>query len=273
MKKQKIIIRRGAAFFTFPVIKSIRLLSGPGIRILMYHRVTEKGKDRLSVSPLEFERQMDFLNSGGYRVQKLSEAFSTSSEESSLPSVVLTFDDGYLDFYQVAFPILKKRKLPATVFVITDFIEGKITIPRNSNLPEETRSVSWDMLKEMQEERITVGAHSVTHRELTGLGSREAGEEIKGSSIIIKEKLGTRPKWFSYPRGKYSPKISRMVEENGFEGAVTVRPGPNRRPCDYFTLCRTEISRSDEIRDFKLKLVGAYDLQHYIIQKIMGERL
>lgn len=273
MKKRKAIIRKTVALFTWPGAECIRLVRGPGLRILMYHRVTDESGDRLSVSPLEFERQMDLLGTEGYRVMTLAQALTEPTGHGSLPAVVITFDDGYQDFYRNVFPILRNRNFPALIFVVPDFIDGKIILPRYQDLRGDSRSVSWEMLREMQEGGITVGAHSVTHRELIGLDSSEAKMEIEESADIIERRSGIRPEWFSYPRGKYSSILSRMVQDSGYRGAVTVRPGTNRRPYDYFGLRRTEISRDDDLRDFRMKLSGAYDLQHYLWQKMMGKRL
>ncbi len=273
MGEIKTVIRPAAALVSWPVVQFIRLARGPGIRILMYHRVTDEIEDRLSVSPAAFKKQMDLLDAAEYRVMTLTQALSAETGRGSLPAVVITFDDGYQDFYRIVFPILRERNYPAAIFVVPDFIDGKIILPRYRNLKGDSSSVSWEMLREMRGEGITVGAHSVTHRELTGLDCREMEREINGSADIIEKRLGKRPEWFSYPRGKYSPSLSRMVEAGGYKGAVTVRPGTNRVPCDYFTLRRTEISREDDLRDFKLKLSGAYDLQHHLWQKIMGKRL
>jgi peptidoglycan/xylan/chitin deacetylase (PgdA/CDA1 family) len=273
MEKRKTIIRKALAIFAWPGTECIRMARGPGVRILMYHRVTDESEDRLAVSPPEFKRQMDHLVSVGYRVMTLEQALTAGRERRRLPDVVITFDDGYQDFYRNVFPILRDRKFSAVIFVLPDFIDGKITLPRYRHLKGDSRSVTWEMLREMQEGGITVGAHSVTHRELTGLDSREVKLEIEGSADIIEKQSGIRPKWFSYPRGKYSPIISRMVQDSGYRGAVSVRPGTNRRPYDYFTLRRTEISRDDDLRAFRMKLSGAYDIQHYLWQKLMGKRL
>ena len=273
MKKSNIIIRKSAALVTWPSIECIRMIRGSGVRILMYHRVTDEYGDRLSVPPSEFKRQMDLLVSAGYRVMTLARALADGMVQRRLPAVVITFDDGYHDFYRNVFPILREREFPAIVFVVPDFIDGKISLRRYRDLSGNSRSVTWEMLREMQEGGITVGAHSVTHQELTGLDSREAEMEIEISADIIEKRSGIRPEWFSYPRGKYSPLLAKMVQDSGYRGAVTVRPGPNRRPYDYFTLRRTEISRDDDLRDFRMKLSGAYDLQHYLWQKIMGKRL
>jgi len=170
MKKSNIIIRKSAGFLTWPGIECIRMIRGSGVRILMYHRITDEYGDCLSVSPPEFKRQMDLLVSTGYRVMTLARALADGMVQRRLPAVVITFDDGYQDFHRKVFPILRERDFPAIVFVVPDFIDGKISLRRYRDLSGDSRSVTWGMLREMQEGGITVGAHSVTHRELTELG-------------------------------------------------------------------------------------------------------
>ncbi len=247
------------------------LRRGGGVRILMYHRVSDLPGDRLSVAPGEFARQMDYLVEGGRRVEALPAAFS--EREGGRSVLVLTFDDGYLDFYQTVFPVLKERNLPATVFIVTGFIDGTIAPERYRSHPVPPAPLSWAMLAEMERNRITVGSHSVTHRELTALPAVAAGREIAESASIIEKRLGARPYWFSYPRGKHTVEIAARVKAAGYRGAVTVRPGLNRPPYDYFRLRRTEISRDDDLRDFRMKIEGAFDFWHYVWQKVAGNSL
>ncbi len=268
----KTIGRRLPAEVALPPALLFRFLRGRGARILMYHRVADLAGDRLSVKPTEFIRQMDFLRERGYRIIPLSELPSALTSSSS-PAVSLTFDDGYRDFYDNAFPILKERRLPAAVFVITGLMEGKVRLPRYRKFPQSAKPLSWEMLPEMARAGIEIGSHSLTHRELTRLSRAEAEEEIEGSARLIREKTGGRPEWFSYPRGKFNREVIDLVKAAGYSGAVTVQPGANHSPGELFSLKRTEISRDDSLRDFALKLKGAYDPWHYLWQKIKGESL
>jgi len=245
--------------------------AGPGtegIRILTYHRVVEIPGDRLAVPPGEFARQMDLLLESGWPVRDLGEALAVGAA-----ALVLTFDDGYRDIYDNVFPVLRALRLPATVFVVPGLIEGRVELPRYRGRGELSRPLSWEMLAEMGAEGITVGSHSLTHRELTGLDRAEAGREIVRSREVIGRKLGKQPDWFAYPRGKADPGLARQVRAAGYRGAVTVRPGINRPPCDRYLLRRTEISGSDNREDFMLKLEGGFDLPHRIWQGIAGKRL
>lgn len=265
------LARRLLPELALPPALLFRILRGRGVRILMYHRVMDLPGDRLSVKPAEFARQMDYLRARGYRVIPLSEL--PLSLGSSVPAVVLTFDDGYRDFYENAFPILKERRLPATIFVITGLIEGKIQLSRYRKNPQSARPLSWEMLRELKRGGVEIGSHSLTHRELTGLSRSEAEREIEESARLIREKTGVNPEWFSYPRGKFNPELIELARPAGYRGAVTVRPGSNYSSRGLFSLKRTEISREDSRRDFALKLNGAYDIWHYLGQKIAGERL
>jgi peptidoglycan/xylan/chitin deacetylase (PgdA/CDA1 family) len=250
-------------------------VGGFRVRILMYHRVTDIPGDRLSVSPDEFSRQMDLLRAGGRTVADLSAAFfrDGADRERSREVLVLTFDDGYRDFYDNVFPILRARRLPAVVFVVPKFIEGAIELDRYRGRGEDSRPLSWEMLAEMSKEGIEIGSHSLTHRELTGLSRPEAETEILRSAAVIAEQLGRRPQWFAYPRGKADPGLAELVRAAGYRGAVTVRPGINRLGQDRYLLRRTEISGDDDREDFLLKIAGGFDLPHRLWQKMAGRRL
>ena len=241
-----------------------------GVRILMYHRVSDRKGDRLSVSPPEFRKQMEYLQSLHRPVISLS---GLMDEKSIAPSsVVLTFDDGYRDFYDNVLPVLKEYALPAAVFVVPGFIDGTVR-PENVRLAAGADPLSWNMCAEIARERVSIGSHSLSHRQLTELSPADAEGEIKESGRVIEKRLGIEPEWFSYPRGKFNRSIADLVRKSGFRGAVTVRPGQNRPPFHYFHLRRTEISGDDTISDFAMKLDGAYDFVHFLWQKFRGDRL
>ena len=243
-----------------------------GLRILMYHRVADIPGDRLAVSPDRFARQMDLLLESGRPVGMLEELFAAGDDNRG-PVLALTFDDGYQDIYDNVYPVLKTRGLPATVFVVPEFIEGRIELPRYRGRGVLSRPLSWDMLAELNAGGMVVGSHSLTHRELTGLARAEARREIIRSREIIGNRLGSLPDWFAYPRGKVDSTLAGLVQAAGYRGAVTVRPGINRLPFDRYLLRRTEISGVDDREDFLLKIQGGFDLPHRLWQAAAGKRL
>jgi peptidoglycan/xylan/chitin deacetylase (PgdA/CDA1 family) len=267
----KRILRKAIPALSLGFAAVNRVARGGGVRILMYHRVTELKGDRLSVRPAEFRKQMDYLFKSGYRVLDLKDLAGLKPGDLSFsPRLILTFDDGYRDFYEHVFPVLENYRFPATVFIVSDLLEGKIQLERYRDCPEKALPLSWEMLKRMAVAGISVGSHSITHRELTFLSREEAELEIRASARIIARRLGQRPSWFAYPRGSFNPGIAGLVKSSGYRGAVTVRPGCNRLPLKMFTLARTEISGDDDLWDFKMKLAGSFDSCHRIWQNYLA---
>ena len=252
---------------SLPLAALVRAAKGRGMRILMYHRIADLDWDRLSVDTQSFARQMDLLRAEGWRVVPLASALEESRADDPRPRVALTFDDGYRDFYASAWPVLRERGFPAAVFVLPGLIEGRIALERYRGRPGSHLPLDWAMLKELSRAGVAVGSHGLTHRGLPGLPEREAREEIEESARIIADKVGPRPSWFAYPRGRNTPAVREMVRAAGYRGAVTVAPGACRPPADPFALPRTEISRDDDLFAFRMKLSGAFDPWHYLWQK------
>lgn len=268
------LLRKAIAPSGWPLSATKAFFCGGGVRILMYHRVTELSWDRLSVHPSEFQRQVDYLLTQDCRIVKLSDLPELKPRQlRSPPALALTFDDGYRDFYETVFPVLKARRIPATIFIVVGLLEGEVQLERYRNCPETAEPLTWDMLREMSSQGVTVGAHSLTHRELPRLSREEAEREIAGSARVIGERLGERPRWFAYPRGKLNPGLEDLVKRAGYGGAVTARPGSNRYPLNLFSLRRTEISGDDDLGDFKMKLRGAFDPWHSLWQIFKREAL
>jgi len=253
--------------FTRPSASAERILRVRGVRILMYHRVVSLPGDRLSVSPESFARQMDILRSEGWRVVPLSSAREEEGGCDARPRVALTFDDGFRDFHSSAWPILRERGFPAAVFVAPAMVEGRVSLDRYRGAPGDHAFLGWETLRELSRSGVAVGSHGLTHRELSLLTGNEAEEEIEESARIIGERLGVRPAWFAYPRGRNNSFHRRLVARAGYRGAVTVAPGVCRPVSDPFALPRTEISADDDDQAFRMKLAGAFDFWHRLWQR------
>jgi len=294
--------------------------------ILVYHRVGIF-QDKWSISTiavLEFEKQMKYLKKT-YNILDLEELVSLIKEKKAIPkkTVVITFDDGYLDNYTFAFPILKKYKIPATIFLTTGYVGsnkifwwdklgyiifntkiekinlkdfGEIYpksirqsiqsfesfIEKFKNIPEEKRKdlieellnstnvtipkqivkdtiLSWDQVKEMAENGIKFGAHTVNHPILTQISMKNAENEIVNSKKDIEKHINEPVRTFCYPNGlstDFNNEIKNLLEENDFSCALTLIPKMVTLNSDLFELGR--IPPGEDFHTFKYCLSGLY---------------
>lgn len=252
--------------------------NGQGLRILTYHRVCGFSKDRLSVHPEKFVQQMEWLSEHGYvgvSMGDLPEALKArgnGNPESAIKlgkqiPIVLTFDDGYVDIFDFAFPILRKYGHTATVYLISGFVGTNKTIPRYEGSGKRI-FMNWDEVTEMAGEGFEFGSHTVSHPRLTEISREAAAYEIRRSKELIEEKLGRACKSFCYPGGMWNESLEELVRAADYRNASTVMPGLNSKNVNPFRLRRTEISGHDSLFDFEKKIAGAFDLLHNAWQKV-----
>lgn len=189
--------------------------------ILMYHSVSTGIDDFMNVEPKNFERQMKYLADSKRSVISLSELVRRFKNKEPLGgSLVLTFDDGYRDNYEVAFPTLKRHKFPATIFVTTGLIgkSDKRALPR----------LSVEQLKEMESSGlIDIEPHTVSHPKLATLNAADAKKEIDDAKKTIEDMLGKKAVHFAYPYGSYTPgsgiRMRRAKVSNRFSPVIHSR--------------------------------------------------
>ena len=221
------------------------------VPIMMYHHVNGGNAQRPdTVSPERFEWHMAYLKKHQFNVLPLSTLVRMIQEGKPMPrkSVVITFDDGYDDNYQYAFPVLRKYGFPATIFVITDIVnaEGYLTTAQ---------------LKEMLAHDVEIGGHTRRHAYLPGLLGKALIEEIKGSKDWIEQELGVTTVDFAYPAGGFTDEAKRIVREAGYESACTTNRGYGRFNHDVYELKRVRFSDQDNRIDYLwMKLSGFYNL-------------
>ena len=284
--------------------RAIRLTNGhhTGLRILTYHRVNDwHPEDLLSVPVGRFREQMEYLVANGWRVipltdavEQLSKANGVTSDKLQVTSdsapaprppgppltragagtppasqkvVVITFDDGYADNYWQAYPILREHEFPATLFVASGLMDRHEPMPRYvTGTVQHDRGLSWNEIRTMQAGGIEIGAHSMTHADLTALSLADARREIAGSKRQIEQETGRAVSAFAYPKGRLNAQVVRLVREAGFMSGCSEHVGANQPGEDLYRLRRTEISGFDTIEDFEKKLAGAYDWLHRTVQ-------
>jgi len=176
--------------------------------ILTYHSIDSSGSP-ISVSPAAFRQQVEWLASGRVRVVSLEELLRTPQGEDA---VALTFDDGFVNFGTEVAPLLKEYSLPATVFIVAGQVGrtnawGGRADPRIPTLP----LLGWERLALLGERGVRLGAHTMTHPQLTKLPSHALEDELAGAAELIREETGRRPDEFAYPYGDVNPAVATAV--------------------------------------------------------------
>lgn len=199
--------------------------------ILTYHSLN-LSVSLISMPPESFRRQMRSLFDRGIAVVPLEKLARGDSGEIEGPAVALTFDDGYEDFHQEAFPVLSEYRFPATVFLVSGYCG------RTNDWPGQPASVggrsllSWSKIAELQRAGIRFGAHTVTHPRLPALSWLEASQEVLDSKKQIEDHIGESVSSFAYPYGAESAPLRELVAQNFAVGCSTrlgqLRPGSPR---------------------------------------------
>ena len=267
------------------------------LRVLTYHRVDEPTRrpwldpGLISASPKDFEQQMKYL-AANYHVVTVNDVLAAvkSRKKNDLPprAALVTFDDGYYDFEEQAWPILKRYNIPATLFIPTDYPDHpeltfwwdnlyqaiqKTSRKENLNTPLGNFSLSdavsrnqayqslknymktlkhaeailtveefcrelgvqpasncimsWDSLRKLSQDGLTLGAHTRTHPLVNRISLEEARKEAKGSLEDLKHEIGSALPIFAYPSGEFSNDVVSMLEHEGFSLAFTTKRGIN----------------------------------------------
>lgn len=220
------------------------------VPILTYHKFTTGRGDLTTVNEKAFEEQMKYLEAKGYSVITLDEFFDFLDLNRTIPlkSVVITADDGWRSFYDIAFPILRKYGYPATLFVYTDFV-GK-------------SQLDWDALREMNRNGIDIQSHTKTHRYLDrrtgGESYRDYVEAVKKELIesarIIRKNLNSDVKYVAYPYGETNHLVSALLYKLNFRGGLTVERAGASALSNRFRINRSMVYGTFDIQDFEENL-------------------
>jgi peptidoglycan/xylan/chitin deacetylase (PgdA/CDA1 family) len=223
----------------------------------MYHRIAPTGAPALAnyrVTPEAFREQLRYLNEAGYYSITLDEWRVARELRKPIPGkpVIITFDDGYADFMDFAWPLLKEYGFSATVFLVSNEI-GR-TNDWDKYYGEVLPLLDWPDILPLQKEGIEFGSHSANHPHLTGISLSEIVKEASISRTVLQEKLGKPIHSFAYPYGSNDRVIQHLVGACGYMYGLTV----TSRRCEFndplLALPRIGISGSDDLQRFIQKL-------------------
>lgn len=253
----KLGFRAKRRLLTFRLLAMVdRVLPSKGVSIALYHQVIDTPTDyRIGghVSPRAFRQQMHRLAQRGYRGVSIGEYLALRREGSPLLSKIvgLTFDDGQLDFYTHAFPILKELGFSATVFIVTDYVgQEKWFDSRKSSWSDRQphqralyyRFMDWNQIGEIQAAGFELGSHTCSHPCLTELPLEEMRREVEVSKATLEQTLGQSVDVFGYPFGRHNDVVRQVVVEAGYRAACSTDHGLNKRDTDPFALRRYGIA-------------------------------
>jgi peptidoglycan/xylan/chitin deacetylase (PgdA/CDA1 family) len=229
------------------------------VPILLYHSISEDVPAKFAdwaVPPRMFAEHMAYLSENRYTPITVTRfAASITGNNGPLPDrpVVLTFDDGFADFYTDALPILKQYGFEATLY-----IPGGLVGASNHRLYDESGKhlLDWDQIAEIGETGIECGAHSYSHPQLDTLSIASARREVFHSKEVLENRLGRRITSFSYPHGYYSKAVRRLVQEAGYTSACGVKHAMSGTADDHFSLARIIIRPDRDADEFGALLKG-----------------
>jgi len=216
------------------------------VPILMYHYIgnnpdpKDSQRETISLGPDKFDEQMKYLHDNNYTSITLDTLYPTITNQTYLSekSVILTFDDGYMDFYYNAYPILQKYNIRATVFIPTI-------------LMNQGYYLTWQQIKEMSSSGlITLGSHCFHHYHLTTLSPEAIEFELKESKKILQDTLGVPINFLAYPYGSTNNQIIEGVKKAGYIGAVGTWPSKIQSEGTIFNMPRLRISGGITLQDF-----------------------
>src|SRR5260370_13712322 len=227
----------------------------------MYHSISCSANPRFrrfTVPPSLFAKQMTYLYQHAYTPITVTHYVrARSQEESALPEhpVMLTFDDGFADFFTAALPVLMQYNFAATLYVSTAFMDETSRWLRYEKDPTRLM-LTWEQLAEISTSRIECGAHSHSHPQLDILPYTVARDEILQSKKLLEDHLGQEIFSFAYPFGYHTARVRQLVREAGYTSACAVRHAMSSETDDPFSLARLMVRADSNTEEFAALLTG-----------------
>jgi len=216
--------------------------------VLVYHSISDmKPRDdlyKINIQTQLFARHLEFIS------------------KAKITNLILTFDDGFENFFSNAFRAILRYNIKTVLFISTDFIEGKFSFDHLFGNNCGLKPLSWQQVKEIADSGIEIGSHAISHRNLTSMDIKGAHREISESKKIIEDKIGRAVKYFAYPYGSraaFDDRLKQMAMAAGYKKAYVNIMGFNRRDSDQYALRRIRIYADDIMPRFKMKIAGAYN--------------
>lgn len=211
-----------------------------GIPVLYYHSVDENAANEVTITPEKLKEQLDYINDNNYVTITMTELYDHIENNKPIPekSILITFDDGYMNNYTEAFPMLKELNMTATIFCVGNSLDGSYYL-------------SEEAIKEMSDYGIDIESHTVNHVHLDTMSYDEQLLELKNSKNILEKITGKEVLSLAYPFGDYNDNTIKAAKDAGYKMGFTTKLGLSDRTDDIYKLDRIYISSSYDMNTFK----------------------
>lgn len=237
----------------------------PGPRILIYHQVGSGIGRQMEVTEQAFRDQINWIEDNG-DVVDLATAVAQRSRTQTRKQFVLTFDDGYHDVFHTAWPLLRDRNMPFTVYLTTGPVESQIPLTPGG----KADPLTWPEVREMLDSGLmTLGAHTHTHADLQLCDTAEITEEIERSNELIVLRTGVEPRHFTYPWGYWTETADQVVR-SAYDTATLGSGLPVTDDTDVFKVNRIPVQLGDRSFFFKRKMAGGMRAEDWVRRRFTG---
>ncbi|MEY9839164.1 polysaccharide deacetylase family protein [Streptacidiphilus sp. EB103A] len=230
------------------------------VPVLLYHSVSDDPPEwtaPFAVNPRAFVEQLDRLADAGVSVVPLRRLVAAIRGGPPLPvrCAVLTFDDGFADFYWTVAPLLSARELPATLFVTTGAVHPPGGVPTGSLLPP-AEMLNWRQVAGLDALGVEIGGHSRTHAQLDTLPGKRLSEEVELCKHELEDALGHSVTSYAYPHGYHSAVVRRRVQQAGWDSACAVADALSSTSDDTLRIARLTVRADTPSSVFQSWLEG-----------------
>jgi peptidoglycan/xylan/chitin deacetylase (PgdA/CDA1 family) len=203
-----------------------------GIIVLMYHRFEENKYPSTNIKIVDFIKHINLIKENQFKFVNPNVFEENLLNHKNEKKILLTIDDGFKSFYDQAWPILKKEKIPFILFVNTREVG--------------TRGyMSWKQIKEISKENFAhIGNHSYSHEYLIDMSNQEIVDDVNLAISDLKNNLGYNSSFFSYPFGEYSNNFKNIIKNLGFKYAFGQHSGVADETKDFYELPRFPINEA-----------------------------
>jgi len=247
------------------------------IKVLMYHRVIEDHPEKYNhwhyVTVSEFRRQLKFIGRLGYTPITFRDYHLFKSDKLTLPSkpIIISFDDGYMDTFQNAIPIMKEMGMKGVIFVLGDRKQ------KRAKWDEKDESDICPLMTDKQLQiankmGFEIGSHSMHHIDLSDLSDSDAIYTIQQSKAEIEAVIQEPIYSFAYPYGKFNKRIEQIVCDSGYSYACGVYTGSPKFGETLFDFRRLAINQNTSLQAFAIKLITPFQYIEWIYNQIKSTK-